>query len=61
MAASIENVQLVAAALQAAATALAGNENYETPDGIAKLAYKILEEWDKVLINRPHLSRSGRS
>ena len=44
--------KLVAAALQAAATALAGNENYETPRGIAELAYEILEEWDRLLIKR---------
>ncbi|MBF0561150.1 MAG: hypothetical protein HQL37_03830 [Alphaproteobacteria bacterium] len=58
---SIDKPELVAAALQAAATALAGNDTYETPDAIARLAYQILEEWDKVLINRPHLSRTGRS
>lgn len=40
--------RLVAAALQAAATALAGNEDYETPRGIAELAFRILEEWDSL-------------
>ncbi len=44
--------RLVAAALQAAATALAGNEDYETPRGIAELAHEILEEWDKLMKKR---------
>ena len=44
--------KLVAAALQAAATALAGNEDYETPRGIAELAYEILEEWDKLIMKQ---------
>lgn len=43
---------MVAAALQAAATALAGNEDYETPAGIAELAADILDEWVKVAKKR---------
>ena len=49
---SFNDSKLVAAALQAAATALAGNENYETPRGIAELAYEILEEWNRLLTKR---------
>lgn len=49
---SFQNPTMVAAALQAAATAMAGNESYETPRGIAELAVEILEELDKLLAKR---------
>ncbi|MBF0093916.1 MAG: hypothetical protein HQL34_05155 [Alphaproteobacteria bacterium] len=57
MSSSFDNPVLVAAALQASAIALAGNESYESARGIATLAKEILEEWDRVLMNMPHLSR----
>lgn len=55
--ASVDNDILLAGAMKAAAIGIAANGNYDTPQDIARWAIEILEEWDKVLMNRPHMTR----
>ncbi|MEO5373354.1 MAG: hypothetical protein H7840_03630 [Alphaproteobacteria bacterium] len=64
MAPPVDDPNLIAAALPVAATALAGNGEYETAKDIAQMALEIADEWERTRkreeMNRPHKTRRPR-